>query len=90
MNLVTRFNDDITSGEFFTDERLLALNESGQLPSGTVWGVLEDQGVAFVQLPSDYCPDCPPVVIINGTEDAEYEIEGDLIDPFPVGVKSEH
>lgn len=57
-------------------ESLLA---SGQLPNGTVRVVLEEQNVVSIQLPPNYCAefDCPQTVIINGTQDAEYEIEGE-------------
>ena len=52
--------------------------ETRQLPNGTTRVVLEQQEVVAVALPADYCPNCPQMVIINGTQDAEYDVLSEI------------
>ncbi len=79
LNLVTTFNDEISTGVFFSEETFDSLLSSGGLPNGTR-RVFDDQDMESIELPPGYCGSlCPMIVLINGTQDAEYDIQGECV-----------
>ena len=71
LDLITMFNSAISPSSFFSEI-------ASGVPIGSVLMFDDEQNVAQVVLPESYCnSSCPSrVVIINGTENVEYDIDG--------------